>query len=143
MVITDKPFPEDRDIEENISGQKYGKKTSSVISSPKQNDILYLETEEGKFTQINIGDYFANDLIQELTLKMNRLEEKILKLEEKPEEYKIQNLLDQNEISRMELENIFEVDNSEESISLEGLLSEFVDKNENSLEMVRSVRDNS
>jgi len=78
---------------------------------------------------------------QDLTAKVRRLEGKVSKLEQGQEERKIQDLLDQNEISVTELESIFPLDEFQEPETLEGLLSEFVDENENSLEMVRSVRD--
>jgi len=70
------------------------------------------------------------------------LEGRIPKSEQRQEEHKIQGLLDQNEISVTELDNIFPLDEFREPETLEGLLGEFVDEDENSLEMVRAVRHN-
>jgi len=76
------------------------------------------------------------------TAKARRLEGRVSKSEQRQEEHKIQNLLDQNEISVTELEKIFPLDEFREPETLEGLLSGFVDGDENSLEMVRAVRYN-
>jgi len=77
-----------------------------------------------------------------LAAKARRLEGRVLKSEQRQEEHKIQDILDQNEISVTELDNIFPLGEFREPETLEGLLSEFVDEDENSLEMVRAVRYN-
>ena len=118
-----KPFAEDKNIEEIVSGQKYGKRQSFESTVELDNDAV--------------------DLVTNLIEKVHQLENKVSKLEKEQEEYKLHNLLDQNEISRMELGDIFELNDEIEPTTLEGLLSEFVDEKENSLEMIRSVRDRS
>jgi len=70
------------------------------------------------------------------------LEGKVSKSERRREEHEIQDLLDHNEISVTELESIFPLDEFREPETLEGLLSGFVDEDENSLETVRAVRYN-
>jgi len=141
MVIMDKPFPEDNDIEKEISGQKYGKKQYSPRLAKPDEDV-YLKYDQDEAIRVSVSYNAIIDLVSDLAETVRRLEDKVSKVEQKQEEYKIRNLLDQNEASVMELESIFSLDEFEEPETLEGLLSEFVDKNENSLEMVRSVRDN-
>jgi len=76
------------------------------------------------------------------TAKARRLDGRIPKSGQRRDEHKIQDILDQNEISVTELEKIFPLDEFREPETLEGLLSGFVDGDENSLEMVRAVRYN-
>ena len=67
----------------------------------------------------------------------NQLKNELLNQEHKQ---KMQNLLVQNEIGRKKLQSIFGFNDESKPVELEGLLSDYVDENEDSLELVRSVR---
>ncbi len=74
--------------------------------------------------------------------KISELKEKVQDLREGYKRMRLDDMLEQNKVSRKELESIFgnEPDYAD-TASLDGLLKNYVDPKQNSQELVRSVRD--
>lgn len=138
------PYKEDYELEqeqeEALSGKKYGKANQWISFDASENSSFYPASEQIPLTRIEIqeSDYLIKQLIQ----RISQLEEKIYNLQKQQIESEKNHLLLENEVSRNELEEIFDIDLIESSkVSIDGSLSEFVVENENSQELVRSVRD--
>ena len=80
--------------------------------------------------------------IRDLREKVSELNEEIRDLREGYKRMQFDDMLEQNEAGRKELESIFgnEPDHAD-TASLDGLLRNYVDPKQNSQELVRSVRD--
>jgi len=143
----DNPWKEDyeveREEEKSPSGQRYGKaiswKTKGITKTTK---AVYLGTEKMPTTKIIVSD--DDELIEFLIDRIHELEYKVASLEKQQKETQLNSLIKQNESSRKELEEFFDLDPNATTDTkiLDGLISQYADENENSAELVRSVRDN-
>ncbi len=84
------------------------------------------------------------DMIEELTREVSALKTQVKFLQEHIRKEHLDNLLAQNDLSRKKIESIFNIksDDAIDTLSLDGLLSDYIDERQNSSELVRSVRDN-
>ena len=130
-LLSKKPYKEDYEIEEELSPSKLSDPQKTIVFRMKAGEIVEIDKE--------------NALINFLIDKIHELEDTIAFLKKKEEENRIQSLIDQNEQSRKELEEIFDLDPNEkiDPTKLEGILDPFIKPNQNSAEWVRSVRDSS
>ncbi len=140
-----KPWKEDYELEygeqEVKTLKKYGKKIEWTIIEPtSETDVLYLETKEAGKTKIVVSD---NEVIEYLAKQIFELEKKVEFLKEQQKQSQLNDLLEQNELSRKDLESIFDIDPNDQvdTKTLDGLLKDYADPKENSAELVRSVRD--
>ena len=120
--------------------QKYGKEWEKSFQNPSE--TAYPGTDEQPLTKIVVTD--GSDAINYIFQRIAELEAKVKTLQEEHKQRKFDNLFKQNDVSRKELESIFgiEPNGDVDTASLDGLLEDFVDPEQNSQEMVRSVRDN-
>jgi len=145
MVIgMSKPWKEDYEVEQEVvTGQKYGKKVGwTTIESTSEPDVVYIEAGQRSTTKIIVSD---NEIIEYLSTRVFELEKQVESIQEQQKHIQLSNLREQNEISRRELETIFDIEPNDQvdTKTLDGLLKDYVNPNENSSELVRSVRDNS
>lgn len=119
----DTPFKEDYEIERGLDSKYYG--TAYLTWQGQEKEAIDSESS------IQQAVYVLVKRITQLEREVNLLKEQNM----------MQNLLQQNDIGRLELEQIFGFNEQVGSLSLEGLLSNYVDPNENSFELVRSARD--
>ncbi|MGH2574310.1 MAG: hypothetical protein ACRDFC_01270 [Ignavibacteria bacterium] len=134
-MIADRQFKSDKEIEEELQ-------VVQVSRTQKTWRFVIDETPETNSPGIIIDD---NEIIGTLMNKIRQLEEEINLLKKREETYRIQSLIEQNEASRKEIEEIFELDPDKtvDTKTLDGMLSEYITPTENADEMVSSVRDNS
>jgi len=146
MVIgMSKPWKEDYELEQEEQEvktlKKYGKKIEWTIIEPtSETDVLYLETKGEGRTKIVVSD---NEVIEYLAKQISELEKQVEFLKEQQKQSQLNDLLEQNELSRKDLESIFDIDPNDQvdTKTLDGLLKDYADPKENSAELVRSVRD--
>lgn len=142
-----KPWKEDYELEQEghelKTLKKYGKKIEwAKIEPTTETDVLYLETKGEITTKIVVSD---NKVIEYLAKQLSELDKQVKFLKEQQKQSQLNNLLEQNESSRKDLESIFDIDPNDQvdTKTLDGLLKDYGDPKENSAELVRSGRNSS
>jgi len=140
MAIMDNPWKSDKEMEEEDN--------YSVKQIPRAKKVWHFISKFGELRGVeNTSQVILTDdeLVKCLLDEISELKEEVRGLKKREEEYHIQSLVEQNERSRKELEEIFGLDPDKvvDTKTLDGMLSEYIEPDENADEMVRSVRDNS
>ena len=145
MAITSNKWKDD-ELEHQgrleLESQKYGKVSYRRRFSQNPDEIAYLGTDERSIMKIVVID--NSEMVGRISKKVTELEAKIRILQEEYERARLNKLLEQNDVSRKELESIFNIGPNDDidTLSLDGLLQDCVDPEQNSQELIRSVRDN-
>jgi len=140
MAIMDNPWKSDKEMEEEDN--------YSVKQIPRAKKVWHFISKFSELRRVeNTSQVILTDdeVVKCLLDEISELKEEIRGLKKREGEYHIQSLVEQNERSRKELEEIFGLDPDKDvdTKTLDGMLSEYIEPDENADEMVRSVRDNS
>lgn len=143
--LESRPTGIQEDFREIIREEVFARKKRGFSTEDAIHDFLarFIQGQQFEIKEIQAKLYTQQKTIQKLTNEINRLTHEATQYSKQKSH--IQDLLEQNEVSRKELEEIFKLDPDEnvETTSLDGLLSKYVDLNENSAELVESVRHDS
>ncbi len=111
------------------------------------NKVDYHSTDTGTITGIRVTE---QEHVRRLAGKIAKLEELIIflmdsqeQLVEDQEQRRFEHLREQSKIHIKEIESIFGIDPNAhvDTTTLDGLLKDYVDENQDSAELVRSIRD--
>ena len=144
MIITNKPWTEDNEIEKKIEWLQHSYQQIGESEKPSNEEDNYnYEDLIGRILKLEEIQDENSEYIDWLARKIPELEEKISELENQNRELFMQSIIAQNTESVKELARMWEIDENVvyDPRELEGILSEYSDS-QNSAEWVRDVRDN-